>query len=76
MGRIKSTPIKRITHKVMGLHGEEFTKEFDKNKEVVNKFISVKSKKLRNIIAGYTTRIVKKGEQPRRVRSSEDEQEN
>ena len=76
MGRIKSTPIKRVTHTIMGLHGEEFTKDFEKNKEIVNKLIYTKSKKLRNIIAGYTTRIVKKGEQPRRVRQTEEKREN
>ena len=59
MGRIKTIQIKRATIELMKLHGEEFTKEFDANQELVNKYISVPSKKLRNIIAGYATRLVK-----------------
>ena len=39
---------------------DKFTPDFEKNKEVVSKMISTQSKKLRNIIAGYVTRLVKK----------------
>lgn len=60
MGRIKTTLTKRTTHELMRLHGSEFTDDFEKNKEIVNKLISTPSKKLRNVIAGYTTRLVKK----------------
>jgi small subunit ribosomal protein S17e len=59
MGRIKTQLIKRVTNELMDRHGEEFTKDFEKNKELVVKFVSVPSKKIRNIIAGYVTRLVK-----------------
>ena len=59
MGRIKTTPIKRITKKLIAEHGSEFKKDFNSNKEVVTKFIDTPSKKLRNIIAGYATRLSK-----------------
>jgi len=42
-------------------HGEEFTKEFNKNKGLVNELTDVESKKIRNIIAGYITRMKKSG---------------
>ena len=35
MGRIKTLLIKRITHKLMAIHGNEFTDDFEKNKEIV-----------------------------------------
>ena len=63
MGRIKTTLIKRVTHELMKLHGKEFTDNFEKNKEIVNKLVNVPSKKLRNIIAGYATRLVKKSKE-------------
>ena len=61
MGRIKTVPIKRITHRLMELHSNEFTNDFEKNKQLVNKLVDVKSKRLRNVIAGYITRLANKG---------------
>ena len=60
MGRIKTKFIKRVTHKLIDLHGDEFTDNFKKNKEIVNNLISTPSKRLRNIITGYVTKLVKK----------------
>ena len=60
MGRIKTTQIKRVTKKLIENHKDEFQKDFNSNKKIVEKFIIVKSKKLRNIIAGYVTRLMNK----------------
>mgnify|MGYP001133890041 CR=1 FL=1 len=38
---------------------ENFSSEYEHNKAKVMEFTDVKSKKLRNIIAGYITRMVK-----------------
>jgi|TARA_B100002003_G_C14002341_1_gene483846 small subunit ribosomal protein S17e len=59
MGRIKTQQVKRVTLQLMKEHGSEFQKDFNKNKELVDKFIDVKSKKLRNVVAGYATRLKK-----------------
>ncbi|MBC8500354.1 MAG: 30S ribosomal protein S17e [Nanoarchaeota archaeon] len=61
MGRIKTQLVKSVTHKLMKEHGEEFTEEFNKNKGLVNELTDVESKKIRNIIAGYITRMKKSG---------------
>lgn len=61
MGRIKTQLVKRVTHKLMDEQGENFTTEFDKNKGLVNEYTDVQSKKIRNIIAGYITRLKKSG---------------
>lgn len=60
MGRIKTLLIKRVTRQIMKLHDGEFSEEFDKNKEIVNKMIIEPPKKMRNTIAGYVTRLVKR----------------
>ena len=62
MGRIKTALIKRVTKKLIKEHGQEFKEDFNLNKAVVERFAIVQSKKLRNIIAGYATRIVKRQE--------------
>ena len=59
MGKIKTRQIKRVTKQLMKEHGSEFKKDFNENKELVRQFVNVKSKKLRNTIAGYVTRLTK-----------------
>ena len=76
MGRIKTLLTKSIAKKLIKEHGQEFTAEFDKNKELVEKYTNVSSTKLRNIIAGYTARLVKQktilDKEPRRRMQGED----
>ncbi len=60
MGRIKTTLIKRNTVKLLELHGDEFKESFEENKAIVSQFSKIESKKIRNTIAGYVTRLVKK----------------
>jgi len=62
MGRIKTQLVKRKTKEIMAEHEGEFTEDFEKNKELVSKFADIPSKKLRNVIAGYVTRLKKKPE--------------
>lgn len=60
MGRIKTMLIKRVTNQLMDEHGDVFTTEFSKNKALVEEHAEIPSKKIRNVIAGYTTRLKKK----------------
>ena len=60
MGRIKTTLIKRKTRELLDRHGERFTLDFTENKRLVTQLTIMSSKKLRNIIAGYVTRLKKK----------------
>lgn len=55
MGRIKSTLIKRTAEKLM--LGQEFADNFEKNKKILGE--SMPSKRIRNILAGYITRLKK-----------------
>ena len=59
MGRIKTMLIKRNTREIMAKHGEEFTTDFNKNKRVLDANLTISSKKIRNVIAGYATRLKK-----------------
>ncbi len=60
MGRIKTTFIKRKTKELLAMHGEKFTADFDQNKEITDKYTKVQSKKIRNVITGYMTRLKKR----------------
>jgi small subunit ribosomal protein S17e len=59
MGRIKTRLAKAVTFDLMESYKEEFSKDYAKNKTKVEDLTDVKSKKLRNVIAGYVTRIKK-----------------
>ena len=76
MGRIKTKLVKNIAKKLIKVHAQEFTSEFGKNKEFVEKYTNVSSAKMRNVIAGYTARLVKQRtileKEPRRRMHEED----
>ena len=59
MGRIKTALIKRKTREILAAHPTRFTKDFDKNKEAVEEVATFECKKMRNVITGYVTRLVK-----------------
>ena len=63
MGRIKTTQIKRSSERLVQSYRDEFDSDFNKNKLILGKFTSIPSKKLRNKIAGYVTRLVKTREE-------------
>ncbi len=60
MGRIKTKRVKSFTHDFAEDQIDLFKPEFSENKSVLGEMVAIPSKKLRNIIAGYMTRIVRK----------------
>lgn len=63
MGRIKTQQIKSKGNDLFGLHEKEYSTDFAQNKLLVGKHAVVRSKKLRNVLAGYLTRKTKKQKQ-------------
>jgi len=59
MGRIKTQLVKRFALKMMREYPDTFKNDFSENKTLLNGIADIPSKKLRNIIAGYLTRLVK-----------------
>ncbi len=57
MGRIKSKLVKRTSHALLK-EENKFTDNFEENKKLLQG--SILSKKIRNQIAGYITRVKKK----------------
>ena len=58
MGRIKTQLIKRLTFEIMKQR-ERLSPEFEGNKKVVAGLLGGASKKIRNSVAGYVTRLMK-----------------
>ncbi len=60
MGRIKITAVKNLANELIDQFGDRFSTDFEKNKTAVNEVKEVKSKKTRNVLAGYITRQMQK----------------
>ena len=68
MGRIKSKRVKSVTKQLVKAHPTEFSIDFNINKDVLKKYAIIKSRKLRNVIAGYASRLVKQSKEGRQRR--------
>ena len=62
MGQVKNVFIKHLTKRLIEKYPDKFTKNFDKNKEELDKLIRLESKKIRNMVAGYLVHTIRKKE--------------
>lgn len=61
MGRIKSTLIKRTAEQLMEQMPDIFAADFEKNKKILTNVLP--SKKIRNMVAGYISRLKSRSKQ-------------
>ncbi len=59
MGRIRTKSVKRVAEKLLETSKDAFSKDFAENKKNISELVDIKTKKLRNMIAGYVTKKVK-----------------
>ncbi|MEE9594296.1 MAG: 30S ribosomal protein S17e [Candidatus Hydrothermarchaeales archaeon] len=60
MGRIRHSYIKRTALEAIKRHGDEFTVDFADNRALLDKYVDVQGKFLKNKIAGYITHLLSK----------------
>jgi len=61
LGRIKTALVKRISKTLMERYSNLFTADFEHNKKIVDELTGSESKKIKDQIAGYITKIKKHG---------------
>ena len=59
MGKVRIKIVKRLGKQLIDRYPDMFSRDFNHNKAMVQKLLDIKSKKLRNQIAGYVTHLVK-----------------
>ena len=59
MGRVKTKVIKRTVLELFKKYPDIWTRDFEKNKRLVQALLKEVSKKFRNQIAGYLVRLVR-----------------
>ena len=57
MGKVRTETVKRAARELIEKFPDKFTNEYESNKTAVNEVVIAPSKKLRNRIAGYVTRL-------------------
>jgi small subunit ribosomal protein S17e len=57
LGRIKTTFIKNLAKDLLEKEPSRFSTVYKKNKEIVKQLVDIKSKRTRNIVAGYITAL-------------------
>ena len=67
MGRIKSRAIKKVAFQLLKQHPEVFKDTFEENKALILNYLEQPSKRLRNPIAGYITRLIQNQKQGKRI---------
>ena len=60
MGNIRQRYIKNAARTLLQYYEDEFTSDFETNKRLVEQYSDVKTKKVRNRIAGYVVVLVKR----------------
>ncbi|RLE82443.1 MAG: 30S ribosomal protein S17e [Thermoprotei archaeon] len=59
MGKVRPAYVKRTARKLLQMYPDKFTTDFEHNKKMVAELTVVDSKRVRNRIAGYITRLVR-----------------
>jgi small subunit ribosomal protein S17e len=57
LGKVRTDTVKRISRELLRRFPDRFTGDFESDKQVVNDLVTTPSKRLRNRIAGYITRL-------------------
>lgn len=59
MGKVRIELVKRASKELMSRYPERFTANFEENKQLLKEIEFTLSKRLRNRVAGYITRMMK-----------------
>ena len=59
MGKVRPDFIKRVAKELISKEPKLYSTNFDENKQILNQITEIKTKRLRNRIAGYITSLVK-----------------
>jgi len=61
MGTVKPAYIKNVAMELLKKYPDVFTGSFEENKKLVQELTNIRSKTVRNRVAGYITRKVNRG---------------
>jgi small subunit ribosomal protein S17e len=57
LGNVRPEKVKKVAQQLFERHSHKFTDDFEENKKVLESLANIPSKKFRNMIVGYITRL-------------------
>ncbi len=60
MGKVRPVLVKRTARELLEQYRDRFTTDFEHNKQVLDEVTKLPSKKIRNRVAGYIVRLLKR----------------
>jgi small subunit ribosomal protein S17e len=57
VGKVRIAAVKKVARELVARYPEKFTTNYDSNKTVLAELVDAKTKRLRNRIVGYVTRL-------------------
>ena len=59
MGKVRTVLIKNVSKELINKYPNVFSTDFEKNKRLLDKYLEIDSKHLRNRISGYIVNLLK-----------------
>ena len=59
MGKVRTILIKKVSKELINKYPNVFTIDFEKNKKLLDEYVEIDSKHLRNRISGYIVNLLK-----------------
>ena len=59
MGKVRTLLIKHVSKELFSKYPNVFTTDFEENKKLLDKYVEIDSKHLRNRISGYIVNLLK-----------------
>lgn len=57
MGRVRTEMVKKVARELLQSNPQRFSSDYEENKKAVDELVAAKTKRVRNKIAGYVTRL-------------------
>jgi small subunit ribosomal protein S17e len=57
VGKVRIAAVKKVARELVGRYPDKFTTNYESNKTVMADLVDAKTKRLRNRIVGYVTRL-------------------
>ena len=59
MGKVRTIHIKNVSKELINKYPDVFTTDFERNKKLLDNYLEIDSKHLRNRISGYIVNLLK-----------------
>ena len=57
MGKVRIAAVKKISRELVAMYPDKFGKDYEANKRAMEPLVDARTKRLRNRIVGYVTRL-------------------